>query len=1003
MKRIISILLIILSFCASSIHAKGKELAIISASRFDSHVYQYKMWKSLEGFDVTIKKADSLGGLDTTLVWDWIHSTWWPGNDNYVFILGKQSEIPANYIADMVYGNSFFFSDWHYASHDHSNLITSGWPNLLVGRLTADSADAGKVLQKFISYEFAPASYNPKRVLTEAAYYDDTDWPTGSRTNRLALIDFTWGSSNVDTLIFSNSPFSSWVADSYRDSLEKRWQKYSIIYHNGHGNGNGFTDLNSSDFYYYPSYHLPLANLNLNKGYEVFITEACYNAGFVAGSYSSHSNIWSPLDRLICQTSTSRRGPIFAIGAIGNIGFRVDQKEGDAWYCRPSSALTDSSFNTWGQIGRVFSYRGEDSFWPANIQFIGDPTVSFRTADPSTAEVAPSSYISVTSPAVVAFTGSDVGSVRVSAYAPNSGWFSTTTLTGDTYTTFSTSDRPLFIAFTKDDASKTPTVWTTGGTLNVNTWMLGRIHVNGDLTVGSGKTMEVLPGTKMYFKTDSDDRSGGTNSSKAELIINGTLKADSATFTRHDNSSYWSGIKFGTSATSSHILGCTVSYGVTGVYVNEADPTISDNQILNNDDHGIYITGSGAWPMITNNYIGAADYAVYIYATSSGGHFGHDAFRSATYGLFLANGSPVIEGENYGYNFWDSSISNKRVYVYNGYLELGMDEDPGNNSFTKGSDNTKDYIYNASGITVYARNCYFYDCPSPDTDWFYGPVDRSNKLPYPPTDPSAGPDFDIPKGTITSTRQYAEIKRSLASGAAFSQAKALNTLVVNNINSEFAARPLDLLLGNLSRAEGQKVIDNFSKYNKMHDAVRFALDQWQLRYDSQDGIPDAACLSRYQGTVFEKAMAMTYAAGLAANGQKERAVEVLKEANRDTDPMVVESLIAGLDHSDSIPSGKTAAATAEKQSVEISAYPNPFNSESRIQFKLTQKGLVKVTVYNLLGQKVVELVNGEKGAGSHLATWDGKNQAGNQVPTGVYFCQINAGGVRQTLKLFMLR
>lgn len=1000
MKRAIIILLLLaLVFSASSVFAKGKDLAIISASRFDNYVYQYKMWKSLEGFDVTIKKADSLGGLDTTHVYNWIHNTWYPGNDNYAFILGKASEVPGNRLLLYSYPG---MTDWFYQSHDHSTGIKKNHANLMIGRLVANS-NGDKALKKLLVYEFNPKSYNPKRNFSFAQYTAGSDYGAFARGAYYAFHEFGWTPS--DTMMFDVSPYSSWYGTSYKDSLEKRWANNSIILYQGHGDVSGTGNLNSYGFNYTVD-DLPLVQI---QNYQFFMSAGCGNAGFGCDYYGTLQDHWSFLDQLLCQTSNSLEGPIGAFGmedSVGGLPADLYNSDADTFWVRSEAAITDSGFTTWGQAfrGMIRHYRGETSSSAVpNQQFIGDPTVSLRTTDPTTASVAPSSYISVSSPAVIAYTGSDVGSVRVSAYAPNTGWFSTTTLSGNTYTTFSTTARPLFIAFTKDDASKTPTVWTTGGTLNVNTWMLGNINVNGDLTVASGKTMEVLPGTEMYFRTNYDDRSAGANSSKAELLINGILKADSATFTRKEGSSYWTGIRFGTTATSSHILGCTVSYGVTGVYVNEADPTISDCQILNNDDHGVYVTGSGAWPTITNNYIGAADYAVYIYATSSGGHFGHDAFRNATYGLFLANGSPVFEGEDNGYNFWDSSITNKRVYVYNGYLELGTDEDPGNNSFTKGDDNTRDYIYNASGITVYARNCYFYDCPSPDTDWFYGSVDRANKLGSPPSSPGAGPDFDIPKIVITPLRQYSEIKRALADGAPFSQAKTLNTLVSENIDSEFAARPLDLLLGNLSKEEGQKVIDNFSKYGKMHTAVRFALDQWQVRYDSQNGVPDPVYLSKYQGTAFEKAMALTYAAGLAANGQKEKAVEALTKANQDTDPIILESLIAGLDHPESFPLEKAEAVPAEKQSLEISAFPNPFNSESRIQFKLAQKGMATVTVFNMLGQKVVELVNEEKGAGSHIATWDGKNQAGSHVPTGVYFCQINAGGARQTLKLFMLR
>ena len=988
MKKILAIFLMILAFQAGSLHAKGKDLAIISASRFDNYVYQYKMWKSLEGFDVTIKKADSLAVRDSLHVWKWIHETWWPGNDNYVFLLGKFSEIPANLdTTDITMHRSDYFDSYNYAAHDTSSYANKRTQNLIVGRLVAESGGEN-ALKKLLSYEFNPRSQDPKRTL----FMTSSELTLIGREHFRAFNYAGW--TNWDSLMFEDSPFLDWSGTSGKDSVEKRWAKYSINFITTHGDSAGWHDLNGYHKLNYSTTDLPLAAF---KGHQFYVSYACDVARFALyRTASSPVDYWSLLDRLVCQTNSSLEGPIGCTGSAAESDGHPDDFYFDGvWYFRQSGAITDGTYNTWGAVNRSFN-----ECWN---EYIGDPSTSLRTINASTNEVAPSSYISVSSPAVIAYTGSDVGSVRVSAYAPNTGWFSTTTLSGNTYTTFSTSDRPLFIAFTKDDASKTPTIWTTGGTLNVNTWMLGYIRVNGDLTVASGKTMEVLPGTQMVFRPDYDDRSGGASSSKCELLINGTLKADSAFFDKIGQSGYWTGIRFGTTATASHITGGRISCASTGVYINEADPVISDCQIVDNDDYGVYVTGSGAWPTITNNYISATDYAVYIYATSSGGQFGHDAFRNATYGLFVANGSPVFEGENNGYNFWDSSITNKRVYVYNGYLELGMTEDPGNNSFTKGADNTKDYIYNASGTTVYARYCYFYDCPNPDTDWFYGSVDRSNKLAYPPSSPPAGPDFDIPKIAVTPMRQYGEIRRALAGGAAFNHAKALNVLVADNIESEFAARPLDLLLGNLSKEEGQKVINDLSKYGKMHNAVRFALDQWQVRYNSQKGVPDEALLKKYQGTAFEKAMTLTFAAGLASNDQKDKAIEVLTKANQDTDPLILASLIEGLDHPESLPAGKAEATPAEKQSVEVSAFPNPFNSESRIQFKLAQKGLATVTIYNMLGQKVVSLVNGERSAGTHIVTWNGRNQAGLQVPTGVYFCQITAGGARQTLKIFMLR
>jgi subtilisin family serine protease len=73
-------------------------------------------------------------------------------------------------------------------------------------------------------------------------------------------------------------------------------------------------------------------------------------------------------------------------------------------------------------------------------------------------------------------------------------------------------------------------------------------------------------------------------------------------------------------------------------------------------------------------------------------------------------------------------------------------------------------------------------------------------------------------------------------------------------------------------------------------------------------------------------------------------------------------------------------------------YPNPFNPQTRIQFALPQASQVRITLYNILGQEVVTLVNGEMPAGYHASTWDGRNAAGGKVGSGVYFYRIEATG-----------
>lgn len=66
-------------------------------------------------------------------------------------------------------------------------------------------------------------------------------------------------------------------------------------------------------------------------------------------------------------------------------------------------------------------------------------------------------------------------------------------------------------------------------------------------------------------------------------------------------------------------------------------------------------------------------------------------------------------------------------------------------------------------------------------------------------------------------------------------------------------------------------------------------------------------------------------------------------------------------------------------------YPNPFNSQTRIPFTLLKSGLVKLEVYNLLGQKVATLAHNFYTVGIHNIIWDGKNDKSEEVASGIYF------------------
>ncbi|MGH7493212.1 MAG: T9SS type A sorting domain-containing protein [bacterium] len=84
-------------------------------------------------------------------------------------------------------------------------------------------------------------------------------------------------------------------------------------------------------------------------------------------------------------------------------------------------------------------------------------------------------------------------------------------------------------------------------------------------------------------------------------------------------------------------------------------------------------------------------------------------------------------------------------------------------------------------------------------------------------------------------------------------------------------------------------------------------------------------------------------------------------------------------------------------------YPNPFNPETTIRYQLAQKGQVTITIFNMLGQKVKTLVDENKPAGSHRVVWNGRDEHGLAVPTGMYFYRMKSGDFAQVRKLLLLK
>lgn len=83
--------------------------------------------------------------------------------------------------------------------------------------------------------------------------------------------------------------------------------------------------------------------------------------------------------------------------------------------------------------------------------------------------------------------------------------------------------------------------------------------------------------------------------------------------------------------------------------------------------------------------------------------------------------------------------------------------------------------------------------------------------------------------------------------------------------------------------------------------------------------------------------------------------------------------------------------------------PNPFNPSTTIGYQLPEAGMVRLAIYNLLGQEVRTLVDERKDAGSFTAAWDGADALGRRVASGVYLYRIQAGGFSASKRMLLLK
>ncbi|NIT57076.1 MAG: T9SS type A sorting domain-containing protein [Aliifodinibius sp.] len=101
---------------------------------------------------------------------------------------------------------------------------------------------------------------------------------------------------------------------------------------------------------------------------------------------------------------------------------------------------------------------------------------------------------------------------------------------------------------------------------------------------------------------------------------------------------------------------------------------------------------------------------------------------------------------------------------------------------------------------------------------------------------------------------------------------------------------------------------------------------------------------------------------------------------------------------DAITGINQSADAQQNASITIKNFPNPFNDETNIQYKIYRVGKVKIEIFNIIGEKVQTLVDEVRTPGTYNAKF-----YANELSSGIYLCQISAETEKKVVKLFLVK
>jgi hypothetical protein len=84
-------------------------------------------------------------------------------------------------------------------------------------------------------------------------------------------------------------------------------------------------------------------------------------------------------------------------------------------------------------------------------------------------------------------------------------------------------------------------------------------------------------------------------------------------------------------------------------------------------------------------------------------------------------------------------------------------------------------------------------------------------------------------------------------------------------------------------------------------------------------------------------------------------------------------------------------------------YPNPFNQNTAIQFEILRPSLIKLEIFDILGKLIYSFPTEQMEIGKYSKVWNGKDNTGTQIPSGIYCYQLKSMGYKQIRKMILLK